>query len=470
MEKKLIAKIFLAFLGVLVVFGLIFRTDDPNVASAQGGQISGCTNVGPYVSRWPNGAVVYMVRGSGWSDIMWHSVVVSAENWNQTNAQNGVQVSFNYTQAPPNSTASRIIWEWGGTIPNNNGSTPIAIVSRTTNSTGYLTSATVRVDPAIQVQNSQGQMVQALSTPLAMQRSSGHEIGHTMGLGETIVDYAYMNTNGICAGGQVSGSTIMNSACLANDQGNNMPNSPTTCDMQRVSVRMSLNPGPEPTPTPTPPPYEGCIEQQYACQWWEDWSSSECRCVENGGYCTSCGPPESPILIDELGNGFSLTDRAHGVRFNLDNDNLIEQIAWTSLGSDDSFLSLDRNNNGSIDSVLELFGDGTDQPYSDHPNGFIALAEYDKTEYGGNKDGIIDYRDFIFPYLRLWQDSNHDGISQPIELKSLIEKGLSVIELDYKESRKTDQYGNQFRYRSKVRDLHGFQSGRWAWDVWLTSK
>ena len=41
------------------------------------------------------------------------------------------------------------------------------------------------------------------------------------------------------------------------------------------------------------------------------------------------------------------------------------------------------------------------------------------------------------------------------------------LDLDYKKSKRTDQSGNAFRYRAKVKDTNDAQLGRWAWDVFL---
>lgn len=173
----------------------------------------------------------------------------------------------------------------------------------------------------------------------------------------------------------------------------------------------------------------------------------------------------SPVILDILGDNYNLTDYAGGVDFGFFSADRKIRLPWTAAGSDDAWLVLDRNGNGTIDDSTELFGTRTPQTRTPGivPNGFIALGEYDKTEAGGNSDGKIDASDFVFLLLRLWQDANHNGVSEPNELFGLPALNVSAIETEFKESMKHDQHGNIFRYRARMYD--GLGKSRWAYDV-----
>src|SRR5262252_10397688 len=138
----------------------------------------------------------------------------------------------------------------------------------------------------------------------------------------------------------------------------------------------------------------------------------------------------SPIIIDTDGKGFHLTSAQDGVRFDIAGNGNLVQMGWTAPGSTNAFLALPRN--GQIVTGKDLFGNFTPQPPSDHPNGFIALAEYDKPEKGGNNDGLIDESDAIFASLRLWIDKNHNGSAEPDEIFKLPELGVFSVSLRYR--------------------------------------
>jgi hypothetical protein len=143
-------------------------------------------------------------------------------------------------------------------------------------------------------------------------------------------------------------------------------------------------------------------------------------------------------------------------------------LAWTKPGKKVGFLWIDRNTgvdrtacfmapdpkgcNGTPDNAKELFGDITPQqappgiktsgahPFS--PNGFAALAMFDRKKYGGNDDGRIDRNDKVFSHLHVWFDLNHNGKLDAGEDFTLEQMGIVSISLDSKENGETDQYGN----------------------------
>jgi hypothetical protein len=183
------------------------------------------------------------------------------------------------------------------------------------------------------------------------------------------------------------------------------------------------------------PPASQCTPQE--CPEGEVWDPWWCECQ-----------PGTPLILDIRGNGYALTDASDGVVFDLNGDGVARRVSWTQAGSDDGCLVYDRNGNDTVDSGAELFGAATPGVIGNASNGFEALLALEATSPGSIVDGVIDSEDWIFGELQIWRDTNHNGRSEAGELTDLATAGLVSLDTNYREARRQDPSGNEFRLRA----------------------
>jgi hypothetical protein len=372
----------------------------------------------PQNSAWPPGQTVNVyINPAGFTSQQIGAIQTALNNWS---AGNNNAVNFNISTTPVSGNYSYTIRrQTPGISPGAQGETGGTGVTN-----GYRLTAYSNLNPGV-------------TDITALTQVMSHEIGHTFGLG----DCASCSQN----------STAMTLPASADLNARGGSEGPTPCDSIATE---QITP-----PNPCRPTTCGSRYQ---------FDPDTCRCVyawEYTGEHAAC-----PVIIDVEGNGFSMTDAEGGVFFDFDNNKLLEKLSWTAAGSDDAWLVLDRNGNFRIDGGAELFGYSTPQPAppaGEMRNGFLALAVYDLPANGGDGNGVIDKRDAVFANLLLWQDENHNAVSEPWELHTLQQLGLVSVSLDYKPSKIVDQYGNEFSIRSKITDDKHKSMTRWAWDVML---
>ena len=128
-----------------------------------------------------------------------------------------------------------------------------------------------------------------------------------------------------------------------------------------------------------------------------------------------------PIILDLGTLGISFSSLNNGVSFDINGDGTRDQVAWTA--SNDGILAYDLNGSGTIDNGTELFTPNF--AGGNFSSGLAALKSLDS-----NGDGVINSVDANFGNLLVWQDLNHDGISDAGELSTLTNHGITAITLD----------------------------------------
>ena len=111
----------------------------------------------------------------------------------------------------------------------------------------------------------------------------------------------------------------------------------------------------------------------------------------------------------------------NGALFDHDGDGIRTSSGWLTGG--DALLVRDINNDGVINTGTEIFGDQTLLKNGQRAaNGMAALADLDI-----NQDGKVDEQDSDFNSLKVWVDSNHDGVSIANELFKLEIAGIQSL-------------------------------------------
>ena len=182
-----------------------------------------------------------------------------------------------------------------------------------------------------------------------------------------------------------------------------------------------------------------------------------------GGFC-ACQDP-CPIAVSLQGKGFKFTQPIVPLKSSGPAPPDVSSL-WSFPNADDgvAWLALDDSPaDGVIDNFGELAGNGRPHPEgvdAESWNGYEWLKRVDL-----NGDGIIDANDPIYSRLVFWLDKNRNGRSDPGELVSLSSQGVLGIDLNYKESKRTDEIGNQFRYRARLILSATSQAEPWSYDV-----
>jgi hypothetical protein len=127
-----------------------------------------------------------------------------------------------------------------------------------------------------------------------------------------------------------------------------------------------------------------------------------------------------PVVLDLSGQGIRINGLgASHATFDANGDGVPNRIAWTT--PDEGLLVYDANGSGTVDQTSELaLRQWTPGAQTD----LQGLRSFDT-----NHDGKLDAGDKDFGSFDVWQDTNGNGISDPGELHSLVDAGVSSISL-----------------------------------------
>jgi Ca2+-binding RTX toxin-like protein len=130
-----------------------------------------------------------------------------------------------------------------------------------------------------------------------------------------------------------------------------------------------------------------------------------------------------PIVLDLNQNGIELINQDQSTAFfDYTDSGYRSHTGWVS--ANDGFLIFDSNNNDKADRAKELVLSQWTESSDD--TDLDAL----KAVFDTNHDNFLNQSDDNFAYFKVWQDKNSDGVSDEGELKTLLEIGITSLNLN----------------------------------------
>jgi hypothetical protein len=148
------------------------------------------------------------------------------------------------------------------------------------------------------------------------------------------------------------------------------------------------------------------------------------------------------ISLDDSGELPRLTSPDSGVKFDIDGDGDLDQIAWIASDSNVALLVMDVDRDGRITSGKELFGSYMIPEARNGPNALLHLFEAS----GAPLSGVVERGHQLYEQILLWSDVNHNGVSEPGELRPAKEL-FTGIGLGFIKENRLDQHGNGTRFK-----------------------
>jgi Ca2+-binding RTX toxin-like protein len=148
-----------------------------------------------------------------------------------------------------------------------------------------------------------------------------------------------------------------------------------------------------------------------------------------GGLGADGGYACCPIILDLDGDGIEIIPLDQSLTFfDYNGDGIIGRTAWVGEGDGILVIDLDHRGGRFGDGVIDQAKEFVFSLWSQGPVSDMAAL---RARFDTNRDGVLSPADHTFSLFRVWVDQDGDAVTDPGELKTLAELGITRIPLTH---------------------------------------